>query len=148
MLEIKTEIGDIRFSKNVIKKIVTDAVHEFDGKVYIYHYRGKYKNAMNGIGSRMVLYNGDRGDPGSIDVDDTDTGLRITVYIVVKFGTSIRSTCIDIINYVFDNVKSIMGEEPEIVKVIVTGIESNEVAKRNIEYSREARMLGVINEPS
>ncbi|MDO4869782.1 MAG: Asp23/Gls24 family envelope stress response protein [Bacillota bacterium] len=148
MLEIKTETGDIRFSKNVIKRIATDAVHQMDGKAYIYHYRGRYKNAMNGIGSRMSLYNGDKGDPGSIEVDDTDTGLRITVYLVVKFGVSIRSSCIDILNYIFDNVKSVMGEEPEIVKVIVTGVESNEIARRDLEYSREARMLGAINEPS
>jgi len=148
MLEEKTEFGNIRFSTNVIKKIVTDAVHLTEGNVYIYHYRGKYQNAARDITAKRTLYNGDKGDPGSILVADTDTGLKIAVWIVVKFGTSIKTTCVDIIDYIFENVEKVMGEKPEIVKVIVTGVESNEIAKRNLEYSKEARLPGVLNEPS
>ena len=148
MLDIKTELGEIRFSTNVIKKIVTDAVHLCDGKVYIYHYKGKYQNAMSGRTSKMTLYNGDRGDPNSIEVVDSETGLRITAYLVVKFGTSIKKSCIDILYYISRNVETIMGEKPESIKLIVTGIESNEIAKRNLEYSMEAELPGVINEPS
>lgn len=147
MLEIKTEIGEIRFSTNVIKKIVIDAVHQTEGKAYIYHYKGKYQNAMTGIASRMTLYNGDRGDAGSIDVADTETGLQITVYLVMQFGASIRTSCIHIIHYIFDNVEKIMEAPPEAVRVIVTGVESNEIAKRNLEYSMRADEPGVIHEP-
>ena len=148
MLKIKTDLGEIRFSENVIKKIVTDAVHECDGKVYIYHHKGKYQNAVSGIGSRMTLYNGDKGDPGSIDVYDDEIGLNITVYVVVKFGASIRNCCISILKYIDENVEKVMGAKASEIKVIVTGVESNELARRHLEYSMDSRMPGVINEPS
>ncbi len=148
MLKIKTDLGEIRFSTNVIKKIVTDAVHELDGKVYIYHHKGKYQNAVSGIGSRMSLYNGDWGDPGSIEVSDDEVGLDITVYVVVKFGTSIRSSCISILQYIDQNVEKVMGAKASTIRVIVTGVESNQIARRHLEYSMDSRMPGVINEPS
>ncbi len=148
MLEMKTELGEIRFSANVIKKIVTDAVHLCNGKVYIYHYKGKYQNAMSGRASKMTLYNGDRGDPNSIEVVDSETGLKITAYLVVKFGTSIKKSCIDILYYISRNVETILGEKPESIRLIVTGIESNEIAKRHLEYSMETKLPEVINEPS
>lgn len=148
MLKIKNDLGEIRFSENVIKKIATDAVHACGGKVYIYHHKGKYQNAMSGIGSRMTLYNGDHGDPGSIEIEDGEEGLRITVYIVVKFGAHIRKTCIGILEGISGNVERVMGEKPLVTKVIVTGIESNEIARRNLEYSIDSRVPDKINEPS
>ena len=148
MLEMNTDLGEIRFSTNVIKKIVTDAVHLCEGKVYIYHYKGKYQNAMTGITTKMTLYNGDRGDPSAIEVVDSENGLSITTYLVVKFGTSIRTSCIDILYYISRSVETVFGEKPESIKLIVTGIESNEIAKRNLEYSMGARLPGVENEPA
>ena len=40
MLEIRNRLGDIRFSRNVILKIVEDAVASCDGRVSLLNYKG------------------------------------------------------------------------------------------------------------
>ena len=118
MLEIKTNLGDIRFSKNVMLKIVEDAISLCDGSVYLCNYKGKYKNVMRS--SEEMIF------------AETPEGVEITIFVVVRFGTSIKQNSRKIIDYIYDNVEKVMGERPQKVTMIVTGVQSREIARRYI----------------
>ena len=56
MLDMETKFGNIIFSQNVINRIVMNALERCDGKAEIMNYKGKYKNVVPGLASRMNLY--------------------------------------------------------------------------------------------
>lgn len=120
MLEKKTELGDIRFSRNVILKIVDDAADKSEGKVIIQNFKGKYISVMPG---------------NNVIFKETEEGVTIEVFVVIKFGASISGCCRDMIDYINNEVERVMGEKPAQVKIIVTGVQSNETARRYIEFT-------------
>lgn len=120
MLEKKTELGDIRFSRNVILKIVDDAAEKTDGKVTVQNFKGKYKSVMPG---------------NNVIFKETEDGVNIDVFVVIRFGASISKCCRSMIDYIKENVEMVMGEKPNSVRIIVTGVQSNEIARRHIEFT-------------
>lgn len=120
MLEHKTDLGDIRFSRSVIERIVEDAADACDGKVQLLNYKGKYIGVIPG---------------SSIEFKETEDGALITAYIVVSFGASIRKYAGMMHQYIIDNVEKVMGEKPAAVKIIITGVQSREIARRHIEIT-------------
>lgn len=122
MLERKTELGDIRFSRSVIERIVEDAADDCGGKVMLQNFRGKYMPAVPG---REILF------------EETPEGVAITVYIVVSFGTSIKKCTGHMMEYISSNIEKVMGEKPYNVKIVVTGVQSVETAKRHIEITEQ-----------
>lgn len=133
MFGIETKIGSIRFSHNVISRIASEAVCECGGKAELLNYKGKYKNVVPGLASKMNLYD---ADPSSVEVIDTDGGVEIRIYIGLRFGSSIKESTSTIIDYMYENVEKIMGQKPDKVTVIVTAMLSKNIAKRYIEVSR------------
>lgn len=133
MLDIKTNLGEIHFSQHIINKIVTDAVETCGDKAAIMHYKGKYMNVVPGLASKINLY--DEGASG-IHFNDKEDGIEISVYIVVRFGISIKMITEKIIDQIYANVEKIMGQKPKKVTVIITGTISKNIAKRHIEVSR------------
>lgn len=120
MLERKTSLGDIRFSWNVIMRIINDAIEECNGKVVLQNYKGKYKSMV--AGNNVIL-------------KETPEGVDIELFVVIRFGASFLATNRQIINYVYDKVEKVMGERPHSVKVTVTGVQSRLIAKRHIEFT-------------
>lgn len=133
MFDFETNLGEIHFSDSVIYKIVAEAVEHCGGKVEILNYKGKYMNVVPGIASKMNLYD---EEVGGIQVKEGEEGLIITVYVVIRFGTSIKETTGRIIDYIYEYMEKIMASRPEKVKVVVTGTLSKNIAKRHIEVSR------------
>lgn len=132
MFDVETKLGQIHFSHNIINKIVMEAVESCEGKAQIHNYKGKYKNVVPDLASRINLYD---DEAGSIELMETDEGIEIKVYIVLRFGASIRQTTASIIKYIYEYVEKIMGERPAKVTVVVTGILSRNIARRHIEVS-------------
>ena len=97
------------------------------------NYKGKYKNVVPGLASRMNLYG---EESGSIQINRSDEGIEISVCIVVRFGVSIRNITGQIIDSIYDDMEKILREKPKKVTVIVTGTLSKNIAKRHIEVSR------------
>lgn len=133
MLDMETKFGNIIFSQNVINRIVMNALERCDGKAEIMNYKGKYKNVVPGLASRMNLYG---EESGSIQINRSDEGIEISVCIVVRFGVSIRNITGQIIDSIYDDMEKILREKPKKVTVIVTGTLSKNIAKRHIEVSR------------
>lgn len=133
MFEFETKYGDITYSQNIINRIVVEAVNSSDGRAAILNYKGKYMNVVPGIASKINIYD---EEAGGIEVLKTDEGINIKVYIVVKFGTSIKKITSEIIEYIYEKTETILGERPNKVTVTVTGTVSKNIAKRHIEVSR------------
>ncbi len=133
MFDIETKLGGIHFPTSVIHRIVMKAVESCGGKVDILNYKGKYKNMMPWLASRMNLY---KEETGGIQVEETDEGLILTVYVVIHFGTSIKRVTEKLIDEIYENMEKVMKVKPKTVKVIVTGTLSKNIVKRHIEVSR------------
>lgn len=133
MFDIETKLGEIRFSQGIINKIVMKAAEAYDGKVILHNYKGKYMDMMPGLASKINLYD---ESTGSVEFTQKDDGYTLKVYIVLKFGTSIKMVTEGMIDSIYENAEKILGKRPEMVTIVVTGILSKNIAKRHIEVSK------------
>lgn len=133
MFKLENKLGDIVFSETIINRIVTEAVESCEGKAEILNYKGKYKNMVPGIASKMNLYD---EESGGIQLTKDEDGLKIKVYIIIHLGASIKETTEKIIDYIYEYVEKMLNERPKAVTVTVTGILSKNMVKRHIEVSR------------
>ena len=133
MFDIETKLGEIHFPASVINRIVIEAVESCNGKVDILNYKGKYKNMMPWLASRMNIY---KEETGGIQVEETEDGMILTVYVVIHFGTSIKRVTEKFIDEIYENMEKVMKVKPKTVKIIVTGTLSKNIVKRHIEVSR------------
>ncbi|QAT42805.1 Asp23/Gls24 family envelope stress response protein [Aminipila luticellarii] len=124
----ETENGSITIGKAVIAKIVAETVSQFHGKVLISNYKNKAVTFAAKIGVTEDINN--------MDITMGEKGLDIKLYIVVKFGTSIGLVTNRLINDIHDKVYEYTSIEPNSVAVVVTGMISKNIAKRNIEVRR------------
>lgn len=133
MFNISNDLGQIHFSKNVIYKICRDAADSCDGAVRIMNYKGR--SAAKKPGFMSVISQNEEEDT-DIEIQEMDGRFRIKMYIVVRFGTSISAAADKIIDHIYDQMEALFSKKPSSVTVVVTGIASRDIAKRNIEFSR------------
>nr|WP_315019731.1 Asp23/Gls24 family envelope stress response protein [uncultured Aminipila sp.] len=124
----ETENGSIIIEKAVIAKIVTETVFQFNGKVLISNYKNKATTFAAKIGVT--------DDINNMEITMGEKGLDIKLYIVVKFGTSIGMVTNTLINDIHDKVYELTSIEPNSVAIVVTGMISKNIARRNIEVRR------------
>lgn len=133
MFDIQTKLGDIHFSSNIINRIAEKAVEGCGNKVMLHNYKGALKDVMPVMASKMNLYD---ESAASVEVIRLEDGYAMKVYVVLKFGTSIKAATSEIIDSIYENTEIILGKKPERVTVVVTGVVSKNIAKRHIEVSR------------
>ena len=133
MFDIETKLGEIHFPASTINRIVMEAVESCGGKVDILNYKGKYKNMMPWLASRMNIY---KEEAGGIQVEETEEGMILTVYVVIHFGTSIKRVTEKLIDGIYENLERVMKIKPKTVKIVVTGTLSKNIVKRHIETER------------
>lgn len=110
-----------------------EAVESCGDKVDILNYKGKYKNMMPWLASRMNIY---KEEAGGIQVEETEEGMILTVYVVIHFGTSIKRVTKNLSMGIYENLEWVMKIKPKTVKIVVTGTLSKNIVKRHIEVSR------------
>ena len=126
MITVETDLGTIKVAKNVIGDIINDVIDSFDGKVILSNSKGKVYNQLP-----YKLSQKDVTDV--IDVDLTDNGLNIELYVILKFGTSINLTTKKIIDDIRSSFMETIGMEINNMTVVVTGMMSKHIAPRHIE---------------
>ncbi len=120
MFDRDTDLGHIHFTRSVIERIIKDAVEKCDGKVFLRNYKGKYRSIVQGT---------------DYTIDITDAGTDIVVYVVIAFGAGIGRYSKLMLDYIYDTVEKVMGERPHYVKIVVTGVQSKDIARRHIEIT-------------
>ena len=117
MFDIETKLGEIHFPASTINRIVMEAVESCGDKVDILNDKGKYKNMMPWLASRMNIY---KEEAGGIQVEETEEGMILTVYVVIHFGTSIKRVTEKLIDGIYENLERVMKIKPKTVKIVVT----------------------------
>lgn len=128
LLTVETDLGNIMVSKAAVGKIITEAVERFDGKVIISNNKGKVPGFVSKIGGM--------DDSNAMELSQTEQGLDIRVYVVLRFGTSIAQVTNKLVNEIHENIKKMTGIEPNSVALVVTGMISKKIAPRHIEVTR------------
>lgn len=128
LLTVETDLGNIVVSKAAVGKIITEAVDRFEGKVIISNNKGKVPGFVSKIGGM--------DDSNTMEINYTEQGLDIRVFVVLRFGTSITQVTNKLVNEIHENVKKMTGMEPSNVAVVVTGMISKKIAPRHIEVTR------------
>lgn len=128
MLTVETKIGKISITKNIIGRIVADAINQFDGKVMISNHKGKV--------GKQTPKKYTTEDVSNMELAFGENGMDLRLYIVIRFGTSITMVTNHLVNTLHEKIKSVTGQEPNSVAVVVTGMISKNIAKRHIEVSR------------
>ncbi|WP_312353401.1 Asp23/Gls24 family envelope stress response protein [Aminipila sp.] len=124
----ENEHGCIILEKAVFAKIVTEIVAQFNGKVLISNYKNKATTFAAKIGVT--------DDISNMDIVMGEKGLDVKLYIVVKFGTSIGMVTNTLIKDIHDKIYEFTSVEPNSVAIVVTGMISKNIARRNIEVRR------------
>lgn len=134
MFEISNELGQISFSKNIIYRICLDAARKATD-VRIQNYKGRYTTKKPGLLLASAQTEEDI-DERDIEIRETELGLVITVYVVVRFGLSMSQAAGVMMDHIYEQMEALLHEKPAQVKIVVTGTASKTIAKRNIEFSR------------
>ena len=128
MITVETEFGTITITKSVIGKIITDVIDEFEGKVIISNHKGKVPGLVSKIGGMDEISN--------MEINLTEQGLDIRIFVVLRFGTSITRVTNQLVDEIHRRVRKMTAMEPNSVAVVVTGMISKHIAPRHIEVTR------------
>ncbi len=125
LYKFDTENGQIVIEKAVIKRIVTESIASFDGRVYFSNHKGQ----TGGIVSKI----GGIDDNNYISIIRTPLGLNIKMTIVIKFGTSINNITEKMISFIKENVKTLTDIEVHSVTIVIAGMMAKQLVRRHIE---------------
>lgn len=121
----KTEYGNILIADTAIHKLVESVIENHKGKVFLTNSKGKRMNKV---------YRSVRGDQSSDVHVYTHHGKPvICVYLIIKFGLSIKDTTDKLTEELRQAYNNAMGEDPWKIKIVITGVMSKKLAKRNVE---------------
>ncbi len=124
----ETKEGTISVDKSVIGKIIIEAAEQFSGKVFLSNHKGKTAGFVPIIGGI--------DDSNFMDIAIGENGIDIKFYIVIRFGTSINRVTEIMIERIKKHTAEITGLEVYSIAVVVTGIISKQMVRRNIEIRR------------
>ena len=125
---IETEEGTITIEKPVIGRIILEEVRKLKGRVWISSHKGKVPGLVSRIGGQDEM--------NHLEITNGQKGIDIRVYVVIRFGTSIGAVTNQLLDSIQERVKQYTDIDLNSVAVIVTGMVSKQVAKRNIEVRR------------
>lgn len=125
LYKLENDSGSISIDKAVIGKIITETVDKFNGKVLISNHKGKISGFVSKFGVNDEVSN--------IEINFVKNGLDIRLYIVIRFGTSINMVTEHLIQNVKKNIEEYTTIEANSIAVVVTGMFSKQVVRRNIE---------------
>lgn len=126
---IKTERGNILITKKVIARIVVDAVDKFEGKVFITNQNGKLFGAFSRLGGLDETIN--------MEINFSEKGVDIRLFIVVRFGTSIGMVTTQLMDDIQAGVNRVMGIETNSLTVVLVGTISRTIAMKYMEGRRK-----------
>ena len=140
MFDIKTDRGMVHFSKRTVRQICISAVDSCEGKAVIYNFKGKGRNK----GEAVFQPRNEKAVAADIEIEGDGDELMITLYVVIRFGASIKGTAEKIINSIFHQLNEAFDVTPQKVVVINTGTASKDVIARRMEFIRTAGSKEVI----
>ena len=116
-IKINNELGDITIKKDVIATIAAVSAMECYGLVGM-----TYKSAKSGLAK---ILKGEHLSKG-VEVDATEQGIRINVFVIVQFGTKLSVVAENIIEKVKYSVEMQTGLNVLEVNLNIEGVKVQE----------------------
>ena len=123
-----SEYGAVSISKQVIEKLVLDELLIYEDIVSSCSPNGKVLKRGFFTGLNELL--------SSVEVHDSDEGMKIVYYIIVKFGESINEISNAIFDGIEQNLEMFHLSKPIEIKAYIKGVQAEHISKRNIEVIR------------
>ncbi|MGI6719623.1 MAG: hypothetical protein ACOX4E_01850 [Anaerovoracaceae bacterium] len=117
--------GAISIDRAVVDGWIDQVFAAHRDKVWLAHYRGAVSDVMIRIGNIDAL--------AESDVRFTEKGLFVRLYVVIRFGCSIREVTSDLMDGLADYLTSYLELPIDNIEVIVTGMLSKNIAKRHVK---------------
>lgn len=124
-LKRENAIGEISVSNNIFAQIIRDSFKLCEGRVW----PATKKCKQIGTDNKFSLTD----FSSTIESLETGEGIELKFYVIIKFGASIKEITDKLTNYIFQNVKTTIGEYPYKVTISVVGVKSKQIAKRDVE---------------
>ncbi len=123
MYSKKTEWGELAVAQSVFGRIAAEAAKPFGNRLQFCNARGKAVSSS---------------DNGSfLEISEENGRPIIKVYVLIRFGAGITRITNGMIERIGEQTETLLGVSPESISVIVKGVFSKNVAKRNIEVTKE-----------
>lgn len=124
MYKIKTDKGNIIIGKLVIARIVKDAMQKHNP--YVYLVNKKCSSSVEfGMEYKENVVN-------FIDVAVKNENLDVNLYVVLKFGKSIKEVTKELFFDIREALKKSIETEPREITIQIVGVKSKEISKREI----------------
>lgn len=121
---IETSSGHVDVGRNVIGRIVAEAVDCFGGKIMLSNSKGRILTQSKKVGGM------DKTD--YMEISQGKDGLEIHINIVIRFGASISSVTGELIRGIQNELVKHLDMEAAHISIMVAGILSKQLARRSI----------------
>ena len=125
LYKLDTQEGQISLDKNIAIQVIEEQISQFRGKVWIANYKGSVVNFMSRLGTMDFL--------DAVDITLDEKGLSVRIYLVIRFGTSIRMVTQKLIADIRRELERTLELPVKEITVAVTGTLSKHIVRRNIE---------------
>lgn len=127
MITVATDVGKITIPKVVIGNIVKNVIDSYEGKVILSDSKGRVHKLAYKLGTKEEADN--------IEVEKIPDGIDLRVFVVLKFGTSIKETTTRLIGDIRATIMEATGIYTENISIVITGMISQKLAPRHIEIT-------------
>jgi uncharacterized alkaline shock family protein YloU len=128
LYEEKNEKGRVRYGENIIGAIARQVIDETGGRAVPSDIKGRQLR-----GGALAAT-----DDAIVDAEFKDAIMDATVYVLVRFGSSIGKVCEDIDRGFRKAVPRITGAEVGELTIFVKGLLSKNISKRDIRVTTHA----------
>lgn len=121
-IKSQNEYGSIQIDKRVIEKIVKYTIKDNPEVVCLTNSKGQA--VINLISANIDSY--------LVDVIKSDENIMVRLFIIIKFGVSIKGITYKMIKEIRQNIFDSTGVMPKAIHIHIKGIKSKKIAKRDI----------------
>ena len=122
------EYGVISIDNTFLNQIIRESLKPYEGKAWKANYKGKTSDIFIKLGNMDAL--------ADQVIKESDKGIYIKVYLIVKFGVSLGAVTGSIINNLADVLENDLELKVDNIDIVITAMMMNKnVVKRDIVYS-------------
>lgn len=126
----ENKLGKISINEDILRKLVIDEIISISNRDYV-----KKIFLSNPKGKKVSKYNTATGIKFTFNIDNKTrkSDVEILVYLILKFGTSIKSSTGLIGNSIKTTIEKNIGIDVSKIKFVITGIELKSIVKKELE---------------
>ena len=125
-ISVKTDLGTVKISDQVIGGIITDILDtpDMSKKIWPAEDRGRQ------FGRRPKIVDSDIASYIETSADDNGD-VTIEFSVIVRFGVSIKTVTHEFSDRIADSMLYILGIKPTKIIINIAGVKSKQIARRN-----------------